>query len=325
MDGADRPKLTPVEVAVIIPAYNAAAFLAEAIDSVRAQTRAASELVIVDDGSTDRTTEIALQFPTARLVQQRNSGVSSARNRGARETSAEWLLFLDADDRLLRGALDLLLTRAARNDAAVVYGQTIYFNETTDTQRIHGNARSEGPVPAATRASFWKSAIATPGAALVRRELFEAVGGFAPEFDTLADRNFFLKAGMLTEFGFAGAPVIEKRSHAANMSGDLARAMQQAVEVQLGFLAWAKARARDTAFLNTTPAAIIDNQLRKGLNVRCLDGLHAVLEVARTHGIASPLMKQAARYVRMPPAAARLGLRVRTAWQQLTQTSATRR
>ena len=87
------------EYGVIIPAYNAEAWLGEAIESVLNQTRPCSELVVVDDGSTDTTRNVATTFGEAvRLVAQPNGGVASARNLGASTTTASVLAFLDADD-----------------------------------------------------------------------------------------------------------------------------------------------------------------------------------------------------------------------------------
>ena len=84
---------------VIIPAFNSAATLARAIESARAQSWPAHEIIVVDDGSTDATAEVARQFgETVRLIQQDNSGVSVARNAGAAAATGDWLAFLDADD-----------------------------------------------------------------------------------------------------------------------------------------------------------------------------------------------------------------------------------
>jgi glycosyltransferase involved in cell wall biosynthesis len=90
--------MTP-RFSVVIPAFNAAATLARAIESVRAQSWPAHEIIVVDDGSTDATAEIAAGFGDAvRLIRQQNSGVSVARNAGAAAASGDWLAFLDADD-----------------------------------------------------------------------------------------------------------------------------------------------------------------------------------------------------------------------------------
>lgn len=90
--------MTP-RFSVIIPALNAAATLARAVESVRAQSWPAHEIIVVDDGSTDATAEVALQFgEMVRLIRQPNSGVSVARNIGAAAATGDWLAFLDADD-----------------------------------------------------------------------------------------------------------------------------------------------------------------------------------------------------------------------------------
>jgi len=88
-----------VRFSVIIPAYNSAATLAKAIQSVLEQRWAAHEVIVVDDGSEDETSDIARQFGNRiRLIRQENQGVSAARNRGAESATGNWLAFLDADD-----------------------------------------------------------------------------------------------------------------------------------------------------------------------------------------------------------------------------------
>lgn len=90
--------MTP-RFSVIIPAFNAAATLSCAIESVRAQSWPAHEIIVVDDGSRDATAEVARQYGDGvRLLQQPNSGVSVARNAGAAAATGDWLAFLDADD-----------------------------------------------------------------------------------------------------------------------------------------------------------------------------------------------------------------------------------
>ncbi|HEB85641.1 MAG TPA: glycosyltransferase [Gammaproteobacteria bacterium] len=91
---ADAPKFS-----VIIPAYNSAATLVKAVESVIEQSWPANEIIVIDDGSTDNTLQVIRQFgDRIRLIQQANSGVSVARNRGADAATGDWLAFLDADD-----------------------------------------------------------------------------------------------------------------------------------------------------------------------------------------------------------------------------------
>ena len=307
--------------AIIIPAYNAAAYIREALDSALAQSRAASSVVVADDGSTDETGTICESYGDAvMLVRQPNRGVSVARATGAEAVRADWLLFLDADDRLVSDALEKMLQRAGEQSACgVVYGQTVYFDNASGARRIHGKADSEGPPPAGTLGSFWKSAITTPGAAIIRADLFREVGGFNPAVNSLADRDFWLKAGVLSEFRFVPSPVLEKREHGANMSGNLDRALFQAAFVQLGFLDWCAARRIDTSFLNTTPAAIIDNVLGKGLETRSLDGVGQIVALADERGIQSALLPKARRYAALPRRSAEFRLRLRSGLRRLTR------
>jgi glycosyltransferase involved in cell wall biosynthesis len=89
----------PPSISVIIPVYNAAPYLAEALRSVLAQTRSANEIIVVDDGSTDDSAAVAQGFvPQVKLIQQANLGAAAARNSGVRLAQGDLLAFLDADD-----------------------------------------------------------------------------------------------------------------------------------------------------------------------------------------------------------------------------------
>ncbi len=87
-----------LQVSVIIPAYNMQAYLAEAIKSVLNQTLAVNEIIVVDDGSSDKTAEVAASFSTATLIRQENAGAAEAMNNGVRHSSGPLIAFLDADD-----------------------------------------------------------------------------------------------------------------------------------------------------------------------------------------------------------------------------------
>lgn len=100
----------PGLVSVVIPAYNVAAHIGEAIASVRAQQCPRLEIVVVDDGSRDGTADlVARDHPDVRLFRKENGGAASARNRGMREARGEFVAFLDADDVWLPGKLDVQL------------------------------------------------------------------------------------------------------------------------------------------------------------------------------------------------------------------------
>lgn len=87
------------KVSIIIPCYNQAHFLPDAIKSALAQTYHGIEIIVVNDGSTDNTSEVAGQFPV-KLIEQENKGLAAARNAGIKAASGEWILPLDADDKI---------------------------------------------------------------------------------------------------------------------------------------------------------------------------------------------------------------------------------
>ncbi len=281
-----------MNAAIIIPAYNAAAFLAEAIESALAQTQAAAQVIVVDDGSTDDTAAVADKFADAvMLLRQPNAGVATARNLGAAQTSAEWLLFLDADDRLRPDALATLLARSG--NCGVIYGQTADFTGDCHFEKEHGNSEMQGAPPAGAKRAFWKAPIATPGAAIIRRDVFAQAGEWNPRFNTTADRDLWCRIGALAEFGFVERVVVERRMHGANMSADKNRARRQAVEVQLAFLEWCAARGFDAAFLETSELEIFERNAERAIQEKAFEAAMWIAALASQRGIESPTLKQA--------------------------------
>ena len=94
-------------ITVVITCYNHGHYLTEAIDSILVQDYKNVEIIVVDDGSTDNTKEVAAKYSTVRYVYQNNQGLSAARNTGIDHSSGEFILFLDADDWLLPRALNI--------------------------------------------------------------------------------------------------------------------------------------------------------------------------------------------------------------------------
>src|SRR5215831_2827499 len=88
----------PAAVSGIIPAYNAESFISETIASALAQTYPLTELIVVDDGSSDHTAEVAARFPNTRVIRRPNGGQGAARNTGIQAASGDWIAFLDHDD-----------------------------------------------------------------------------------------------------------------------------------------------------------------------------------------------------------------------------------
>ncbi|WP_132055516.1 glycosyltransferase family 2 protein [Pseudocnuella soli] len=116
-------KASAPTISVIIPCYNHGKYLQQAIDSVNSQAGVHTEIVVVDDGSSDNTKEVAGQNGEVKYIYQTNAGLSAARNTGIKESNGEYLLFLDADDWLLPGALQINLRLMEQHpEAAFVSG-----------------------------------------------------------------------------------------------------------------------------------------------------------------------------------------------------------
>lgn len=96
-------------ISVIIPMYNAGEYIQECLDSVQKQTLKPYEIIVVDDGSTDKGGQIVEQIPSVKLIAQANAGVTAARRRGVEAATGEWIYFMDADDTLPPMALEKLV------------------------------------------------------------------------------------------------------------------------------------------------------------------------------------------------------------------------
>lgn len=176
----------PLPVTVVIPAYNAAAYLADALDSVRLQTAPAQEIIVVDDGSADDTAAIAHRFG-ARVISGPNGGLAHARNVGIRASVTPWIAFLDADD-MWRGER---LERQWRALAAapgplVVASDYTYFVD----ERIVVDA----VLPTFPQYRAMARRAVAPGVSLARgTDLGRAMlgGNFVPPSTLLVDRRVF--------------------------------------------------------------------------------------------------------------------------------------
>jgi len=213
------PVSPAASVSVVIPAKNVAAYVGETIASALAQDEV-TEVIVVDDGSTDDTLAIvrAVSDPRLHLMTNDSAGVSSARNLGARHASGDWLVFLDADDRLRPGAVAALLAAARRAPRAVlVYGD---YNTIDSEGRqigrrelLKGRRKPSGDVLARlTSGNF----IVNGGVALTRAEAFRAVGGFDVSLRYCEDWHCWCRLAAIGEFAFAPTLLLDYRLHTAN-------------------------------------------------------------------------------------------------------------
>ncbi len=194
------------DVAIIIPHYNHAEFIGEAVASALAQEAGRPRVVVVDDGSTDPDVEAALDAlpDEVTVIRQENAGVSVARNRGADETTEPYLIFLDSDDRMPPDAAGRLLDALeADPDSAYAYGKMRYF----------GAWSGEVDFPDFDPYKMlYRSIVGWLG--LIRRTALEDVGGFDPSVLGFEDWNLMLA---FLEHGYGAARVeevvLEYRKH----------------------------------------------------------------------------------------------------------------
>src|SRR5262245_25838031 len=115
-------------VSVIIPSYNSARFVSQAVRSVLEQTYSPLEIIVVNDGSTDDTVSVLDAYKgDIQIVHQANGGVSKARNRGIREAKGKFIAFLDADDQWLPSKIQKQIDCLRANPSAALVHSDIYF------------------------------------------------------------------------------------------------------------------------------------------------------------------------------------------------------
>ena len=157
-----------MKVTIGIPCYNQAEYLPEAVESALNQT-VECEVIVVNDGSTDNTQEVAERYPV-KVINQVNKGLSSARNTVLMNMTGDYLLPLDADDIFLKTCAEKLLKKAEETSADVVAPSMQNFGDSNETITI-----MEDP-----QLADFRTGNRIPYASLVRRSVLQEVGGYSP-------------------------------------------------------------------------------------------------------------------------------------------------
>lgn len=205
-------------VAIIIPSYNAARFIGPTIESALGQNFPASRIVVVDDGSSDGTADIAERYDGVHVVRQKNAGDAAARNTGFQAVDADFLIFLDHDDVLHPGAVEAHL-RAFDNGTDMVFGSnalididgTSVGHNRQETRRFSGRDVALGTTPSFSQCMYRRSAI-------------ERIGGFRGAAGSAADHDLNLRLLGFEARGFChGADVMSYRLHGGQQTKSPAR------------------------------------------------------------------------------------------------------
>lgn len=205
-----------VRIAIVIPAYNAAATLGDTLRSVLAQTFGDWRLVVVDDGSSDSTSETALAVRDSRIrmVHQTNSGVSAARNHGMDAVDGDAFLFLDADDCLAPRALAALGSALAVNPWAATATGAARFATNDGGRGTRRNLPAQGGdlLPRL----MVRNRFANCGQLLIRRDVVRAVGGFRSDLSYGEDWEYAIRVAAQGRFAAVpeSAPLLIVRERA---------------------------------------------------------------------------------------------------------------
>jgi glycosyltransferase involved in cell wall biosynthesis len=258
-------------VTVVIPCYKQAHFLGESIESVLSQTYHNFEIIVVDDGSPDNTSEVASRYDEVRLIRQENLGLAGARNRGLAEAKGEHIVFLDADDRLLPEALEVGVRelKACPQCALVAgYHRPIEPDGSPlgEEPQLAGTHRRPRP-PRDIGGDIYLNILSRkyhimPGTVMYRRCVFESVGQFDPEIKASEDYDLYFRIARRFPVYCHDTVVLENRKHNANMTRDHYRMLKATLEVLRSQRAYVK---RDERYWEAYRAGVRKAQEEHGV------------------------------------------------------------
>ncbi len=196
-------------ISVVIPTYNRRDFLAGCLESVFRQTALPDEIIVVDDGSTDGTSEwIAQTYPDIHLISQPNAGVSAARNAGIRLAKSNWIALLDSDDVWLPEKIGLQV-------AALKAEPSYKICHTEEKWIFDGMERPVAPAYRKRGGRIFEACLPvcaiSPSTVLIHRSLFDEIGLFDESFPVCEDYDLWLRIAARHPVLLIDAPLIEKR------------------------------------------------------------------------------------------------------------------
>lgn len=197
-----------MRISVIIPTHQRAALLQRALESVYLQTRHAWEVIVVDDGSSDTTARmIDSDYPDCRYLRQDNRGVSSARNRGIRAATGNWIALLDSDDEWLPGKLAAQAECLARHPGLrICHTEEIWIRNGRRVNPMKKHAKSGGHI-------FRRClplCVISPSSVLIERSLLEETGLFDESLPACEDYDLWLRICANHAVAFVKQPQIVK-------------------------------------------------------------------------------------------------------------------
>lgn len=253
--------MTPPLVSVIVPAFNAERWIGETLDSILAQTYRRLEIIVVDDGSTDRTANVVRAFGSRVLYkyQANSGGCAVPRNHGISLSSGELLCFLDADDLFVPDRVATQVAFMERNpQVGLVFSNYRNFDSVGSSPTTHfetcpclwqelGEREElilENPCQILAQENFGIS-----GSMMFRRALLELEPGFEPTLRACEDFHLFYRLSRHTPAGVVNAVGMLRRMHGHNMTTDATRMLLEGVRSRT-LLLGAEKDARTRRYLN---------------------------------------------------------------------------
>ncbi|OPJ56515.1 glycosyltransferase [Alkalithermobacter paradoxus] len=202
------------KVSVIIPTYNYARFISNAIDSVLNQTYTNIEIIIVDDGSVDNTKYVLSQYTDViKYYYQDNKGPASARNLGIKHSTGEYICFLDSDDAFIEDKIDIQLNEFSKNkNIGLIYSDFYISNNNLDSIYRYYKCKSFKDHESAFKYLLYTNYINT-SSVMLRRDCLFNVGLFNESYKYLEDYDLWIRLGMKYEFLYIDKPLVKTRAH----------------------------------------------------------------------------------------------------------------
>jgi glycosyltransferase involved in cell wall biosynthesis len=222
-------------VSIIVASYNFGRFIAAALESVRLQTMADFEAIVVDDGSTDDSLAIIGQFlddDRIRLVRQKHGGQARAKNRGMDEARGHFVAFLDADDYWQPHKLERQLSEFADSSVGVVFSRRSLIDESGRPLGVRAARLPSGVV----LDEMFRQNFICFSSAIMRREVIEHVGRFDERLDLAIDYDFWLRVAQHYAFAYVDEPLAAYRIGHDNLSRRQLDRLQTAQFVMQRFL-----------------------------------------------------------------------------------------
>ena len=209
-------------VSVIIPNYNYENFIVRTVESVFSQTYKNFEIVVVDDGSNDNSIKVLNTFGNKiKIIEQENAGVSAARNNGVKNSTGDYIAFLDADDVWLPEKLEKQMKKFETDSETGFVHSSMKLINSEDKQIGEICNGMEGQV-SEEFLRFKKGVVVGAGSTgVVKREIFNEIGGFDSRLSTAADWDFCYRIAKKYKIGFVEEPLVLYLIHDSNMHSNI--------------------------------------------------------------------------------------------------------